>query len=867
MPGESTTAAAGRGWNPNANLIHSILKKSGVSQPFPREAPWSAATGGATGTPSPLDRRFCFRPERRSSPHSKAAAPRSRIDTVLFSVKLALRGGSRRAVRGLPFLLLAAVLAGASARAGTELDVPLFAGGYGLSFFEETARLYEQQRPGVRVRLHGDPRISDKLRIQIIGGAFPDVASADLPWQLLAASGRLLDLSPYLDEPCWEGGKPWRDTFLPGSLDRWTQGSATFAVPLPYAPFAVFYNKQMFREHGWTPPATWDEFLALCEKMKEAGVVPLAFPGVYPFYADSILKAAYYNLAGPEGYARYLALDPGTRENPRFVRAAGLLQTLARKDFQPGWEGATHTSAQLQFFRGETAMMVNGAWLVSEMQGKIPADFELGAFNFPVFPDGAGDPSALQNGSDYYFVFRATKHPREAVDFLKFLTSRERATAFTRTLDTPTAVQGIPSSAYSPRMQDIARLIRQAAAGYGEPPGQASRHGDYDRAYVDARFQLLNGTISPTEFARSLESAARTARGREADPAKVDARHPAATAVLLTLLAAAAVTMLRTAWRARRRGAPWGNGTQPVMRWHTAWIFLLPAILLYTFIVVKPGLEAIVWATLRWDGVNPAEFVGLRNFQRLLLESDAFWRALRNNLFLMCVPTVIVLPLALLFATLISRGVWGAKLYRVCFFFPNILGAVTVTILWLNAYEPHGGLVNAALVKFGDLCAWLSLAGPAAYFHGFRDFAWLSQQNLYWALVPMTVWAACGFNMVLYLAAMEGIDETYYEAAEIDGASAWQQFRRITFPMIREVLVITLVFSLIGGLKAFETIWLLTSQQPTTQTHVIGTLMISTLFNDFRLGEATAIGVTLFVLVFFGSAALLGLRRREALDT
>jgi len=140
------------------------------------------------------------------------------------------------------------------------------------------------------------------------------------------------------------------------------------------------------------------------------------------------------------------------------------------------------------------------------------------------------------------------------------------------------------------------------------------------------------------------------------------------------------------------------------------------------------------------------------------------------------------------------------------------------------------------------------------------------KQNLYWALVPMSIWAAAGFNMLLFLAAMESIPPTVYEAADIDGASPWLQFWTITLPLIWEVLSISIVFMIIGGMKAFEVIWLLTNQRPVTENHVIGTRMVQAMFKEFHVGEATAIAVILFLIVFFGTTVTLRLMRRETVE-
>jgi len=273
---------------------------------------------------------------------------------------------------------------------------------------------------------------------------------------------------------------------------------------------------------------------------------------------------------------------------------------------------------------------------------------------------------------------------------------------------------------------------------------------------------------------------------------------------------------------------------------------------LFGALVILPGVVSFAWAFTRWDGLGARTWAGLFNFKWLLLESDVFWFALRNNLYLMIVPALVVVPAALFFAALIHRGVWGAGVFRVAFLFPNILGGIAATLLWMSAYAPHGGLVNAALVKLG--------------FAGFDGFAWLSQAHLYGALIPIYLWMACGFNLVLYLAAMEGVPADYYEAAELEGASKARQFFTITLPLIREVLVISAVFLVIGGLNAFEMIWLLTSQDPASGSHTLSTLMVSTMFQEFQIGRATAIAVVMFVLVLIGSATVLRALKREIVE-
>ena len=762
-----------------------------------------------------------------------------------------------------------------------ELDIPVLVAGYGAAFFEETAREFEALRPGVKVRIHGNPRINDQVRIRVMAGDDPDATDAVLLYPNLIKAGRILDLSSYLDGPNWEGDARWRDTFLPGVLERWTASKAAageapvYGLPFAHAVWTIFYDKKRFRENGWETPRTWDEFFALCEKMERAGVAPLSLPGVFMRYGDAFLRAAHYNLVGAEGWRGYNRLEAGTRTDPRFLRAAGVLQQLSTRHLIKGWEGMTHTAAQQAFIEGRAAMTISASWFASEMRGKLPADFELGAMNLPVFTDGITPPDTLQTQSAYYFLFANgdPAHERATVDFFRFLTSRERARRFAQTVDSPVALRAVGPGDYSPLMRDTAALIAKTAGSFdAAPPASAANLAVINQALTDARYRLMTGRITPEEFGARLEAAAAAARARESNPDRVETRHGFASAALMLVLAGLVAWL---AWKSRgpareRRDlrqsesaslppltqratkTPGSSEHLGRLRGPLAVGFVGPAMLLFGAFVILPGLASFVWAFTRWDGLGERSWAGLFNFKWLLLESDVFWFALRNNLFLMLAPALVVVPAALFFAWLIHRGVWGASVFRVVFLFPNMLGGIAATLLWMSAYDPHGGLVNTALVKLG--------------LGGFAGFAWLSQANLYAALLPIYLWMACGFNLVLYLAAMEGIPTDLYEAADLEGASPARQFFTITLPLIWDVLVVSAVFLVIGGLNAFEMIWLLTSQDPASGSHTLSTLMVSTMFQEFQIGRATAIAVVMFVLVIIGSAAVMRALKRDTVE-
>ena len=749
------------------------------------------------------------------------------------------------------------------------LDIPVFTGGYGIAFYEETARQFEALKPGVAVHVYGDPRIHDQVRVRIIDGHLPDAAWVPyILWPALIRAGKVIDLRPFLAQENWEHDQRWGDTFQPGSLDSWRVDGGVYGLPFSYSCWTVFYNRSLFRAHGWSEPRTWDEFFSLCDRIRVTGMAPLSLPGNRWLYPQSFFRAAYHSLAGPAGWRALTELSPGAWADPRVVKSAELLRRVTRDDAQPGWEGETAQGAELLFLEGRAAMTVSGSWFFNEMAGKIPKGFDIGTMNFPVFADGLSDPSTIQTGSDCFFVFNTGDPVRErlTVDFLRFLTSRARAEAFVRTVDAPVAVRGVPVSDYSERMRATAAMIAGAKDSFNMPQTML-QPPVVRQALVDETRRLMEGRISAGDFSERIEAAAAADRERIAYPDHVEYRHPVAGMALVLAIAALGAWLLRGGFGSVFGSA--GTGASAMggrieegfgrLRPPMAVGFVGPALLLYAALMVAPALAAFAWAFSHWDGIGPRSWAGLYNFKTLLFDSDAFWSALGNNLYLMVVPALVVVPLSLLFALLIHRGVWGAGAFRMILLFPNMLGGIAAVLIWLNAYQPHGGLVNAGLVGLGTMLHW-------DWLKSFADYPWLAEDHLYAALIPIYIWMACGFNLILYLAAMEGIDSQLYEAADIDGASTWTQFFTITLPSIREVLAISAVFLVIGGLNAFEMIWLLTSQEPSAAMHTLATLLVTTMFKDFDIGRAAALAVILFGLVLVASGAVLRAFRSEPVE-
>jgi len=394
------------------------------------------------------------------------------------------------------------------------LEVAVFEGGFGIEWHKGVARKYEQTHPGIKINLWGDPRVDEKLKPRILRGSPPDAASAILPIWKLIVSGKLYPLDEALDSPAYgQPDKTWRQTFFPGILQNYEYKGKTYGLPLAFGAWVMWYDRRMFREHGWKTPKTWEEFLDLCAKIKAAGIQPIAFQGKYPSYAWGTLLSLFQRITTWDRFAAIQNLEPGAFKDPDFIRAARMLQDLAVNYFQKGCMAMTHTESQLEYVNGRAAMVACGLWLKNEMKNAIPKGFEMDCFAIPPPKDGKGDPKACNGGGgEYFFVFSEAKHPKEAADFLKFMMSRESGKTYVKTLDTLSTIQGTFSpETVSPELKGAVHIVLSASRTFADRLGILYLEWA-TRTMPTGLAQLVQKSITPEEFAQHMEDAAEKIR-------------------------------------------------------------------------------------------------------------------------------------------------------------------------------------------------------------------------------------------------------------------------------------------------------------------------------------------------------------------
>jgi raffinose/stachyose/melibiose transport system permease protein len=278
-----------------------------------------------------------------------------------------------------------------------------------------------------------------------------------------------------------------------------------------------------------------------------------------------------------------------------------------------------------------------------------------------------------------------------------------------------------------------------------------------------------------------------------------------------------------------------------------ALLFLLPAFVFLAAFIIWPVLLSIQLSFYEWNGIAQVRtFVGLDNWKALAADS-VFWRALGNNLIVVALSIGIQLPVALALAVLLHRGGSKLKVFKVVYFFPMLMSTVAVGALFKAVYD----------LQFGAVTPLLRALGLAALT---RDWLGDAQVALF-SVIAVICWQFIPFYMILFLARLTSIPNELREAAAMDGATGGQYFWRVELPLMRGIIITAMTLSLIGSLKYFDLIWVMTEGGPSRATELMATYMYKEAFSSFRMGYGSTISTAMFVIVMSAALATIAVRR------
>ena len=276
--------------------------------------------------------------------------------------------------------------------------------------------------------------------------------------------------------------------------------------------------------------------------------------------------------------------------------------------------------------------------------------------------------------------------------------------------------------------------------------------------------------------------------------------------------------------------------------------FLAPFLVLYLAFIIGPTLYGLLMSFFDTSLVKPglSSFAGFGNYAEALQSAD-FWSSLWHTLWFTILTTPPLIILAFAFALLADRAKHGRWFFRLAFFAPYILPSAVVALIWIFVYTPGLGLIETGLAQLG-------ISSP----NWLGDPAWAMP-----SLAITTIWWTLGFNFVLYLAGLQEIPRDLYEASAMDGASPWQQIRRITIPLLGRTTTLVAVLQVIASLKVFDQMYIMTSGGPNFATRSILQYVYDEGFTNFRVGYAAAVSMLFFVVVLLVSAVWFALVRRQ----
>lgn len=260
--------------------------------------------------------------------------------------------------------------------------------------------------------------------------------------------------------------------------------------------------------------------------------------------------------------------------------------------------------------------------------------------------------------------------------------------------------------------------------------------------------------------------------------------------------------------------------------------FLSPVLVIFSLFMFVPVVFALFMSFHQWGMIGNPEFVGLDNYIRLM-QDPLFWISVKNTIiFSLSVPLKV--GIALFIAVLLNQKIRGLAFFRAAFFFPVVLSMVVVGLIWQWMFSPSYGFVNYMLEKMGLPLQSMLIDSNQAMI----------------VLIIVSVWKGLGSNLLLFLAGLQAIPNSVYEAAEIDGANVWQKFWYVTVPLLKPTTLFVLIITLIGSFKIFDLAYVITGGGPGTSTMVLVHYIYQEAFQRFNMGYASAAAYVFFIILF-----------------
>lgn len=714
---------------------------------------------------------------------------------------------------------------GAERSAGAEPEVTLTVwamGNEGL-LIRKMADRFEALFPNVKIVAQSIPWTAahGKLVTGVVGNMAPDICQMGTTW--MAEFHAMNALEP-LDGFLQDSSLVKIDNYFTSALTSTSFAGKRFGLPWYVDTRVFFYRKDIVEKAGFTEfPDNWSGLKSLAAAImadnKKEGKPGFAIS--LPTNDWQIYLMFFWQAGGqifPEGLASETFLSPEPAK-----KAFEFLRSFFSEDLASLTSGRDMDLLSA-FDTGFFPLFMAGPWMVSTIDLNKPQ--LAGKWGTAPMPEDVAGASFI--GGSNLAMFKSCKNKVWAWKFMEFLSTSESQVAWyelSKNLPSLRSAWTAPVLAENPHLQAFRTQLEKAVAPPAIPEWEQVAN-----AISDAMEPVMHGNQPAAEGLQKMsEKVAVILRKPATSTESVKLWQLALVSGIGALLALAAFFR----WWPREMDYISNRRFQPV-----ALIFVLPALALLTAFLFLPILASWFASFTNWDmyGIsNPDNiaWVGLNNYRQLSAD-PVFWVSLRNSLMFALIGVPLNLICSLFTALLLNREFIRFKaLFRIGFFIPCITTMVAVAVIWRWLYNPEFGLLNMGLTWLGlPVQNWLA-------------DEWLALPSL----IIMAVWKGFGYNMIIFIAALQSIPEELYESADIDGASEPQQFWHITLPMLRQTTFFVTIMTSIGFLQFFAEPYVMTGGGPLNQTMSVVLYMYNHGFKFYNLGYASSIAYVLFALI------------------
>ncbi|MDQ0247020.1 raffinose/stachyose/melibiose transport system substrate-binding protein [Bacillus fengqiuensis] len=373
-------------------------------------------------------------------------------------------------------------------------------------YFEEVVKEFESKNPNIKIKMEAiaDEPIKDKLRVILGGNEAPDIMfswSGEFARKFVRADAAL-DLTPYLNEDA-----AWKDGFIPASLQPFASDGKNYGIPLRFNGKFFVYNKKTFDKYGLQAPKTWDEFMQVLETLKKGGETPIILGNESPWAAIHYLTGLNQKMVSQDVRMNDYNPRSGEFTDPGYVKAMEMLADLNKEGyFMKNVNSSSHDMAKQLFFAGKGSIFYVELEEFQNVEDNMKGNW--GFFPMPAIADGQGNQNFITGAPDGFIVSSKTKHPKEAVEFLKFLTSKENALKLVEMIGWPSPIEGAtnPDTALKQVAEGVDYMKK--AEGMAEWL-DTDVHAKVADVYLSNIQLLLDGTKTPEEVIEEVQKVAK----------------------------------------------------------------------------------------------------------------------------------------------------------------------------------------------------------------------------------------------------------------------------------------------------------------------------------------------------------------------